>query len=98
MQSLQSDFEANKDELNKQFIEEERILSLGKELHAHINSGFRDISSAELNVLIGNFFWLYELQPITGTYDEMLGSGRLLFLRNKSLMGKLSKFLSGDMH
>ena len=93
LQSLQSDFEANEGELNKQFIEEERIVSLGKELHAHINSGFRDISSAELNVLIGNFFWLYEWQPITGTYDEMLGSGRLLYLRNKLLRGKLSQYV-----
>lgn len=93
LQSLQSDFEANRDELNKQFIEEERILNLGKKIHTHIESGFREISPADLNVLIGKFFWLYEWQPITGTYEEMLGSGRLLYLRNKSLRGKLSQYV-----
>ena len=93
LRSLQSDFEANKSSLQEQFIKEERILSLGKTLHSHIESGFREISSADLNELIGEFYWLFEWQPITGTYDEMLGSGRLLYLRNRLLRNKLSQYV-----
>jgi hypothetical protein len=92
--SLQADFETNRQELLKSIANEEEIIALGKTLHSHIGSEFKGVSSAELNKLIGSFYWLFEWGPVTGTYDEMLGSGRLLYLRNKTLRVKLSQYVS----
>jgi len=95
LRALQADFESNKKGLNDRFMQEEQILSWGKELHSHIDSGFNEISSEDLNALIGNFYIIYGWKPITGTYDDMLASGSLLYLQNKMLRNELSQYMHG---
>lgn len=94
LKSLQTDFEANRQELLNGIDTEERILELGKTLHSHIETGFDGVSSKQIHQLIGEFFWLFEWEAVTGTYDELVGSGRFLYLRNRELRNKLSQYIN----
>jgi hypothetical protein len=93
LKSLKADFEGNRRELIRNIDTEKHLIGLGAEIHEHIASGFSDISVNELEDLVGDFFMLYGWEPITGTYDEMLGSGRLLYLQNGALRSKLSQYV-----
>jgi len=92
LHSLHADFEANRLELIQQVQEEEQLIALGKQFHKHISSGFSDVTPSELNELVGKFYMFYSWTPITGTYDDMVGSGRLLYLQNATLRSKLSQY------
>lgn len=90
--SLQRDFETNRELLVVGIESEMRLIGYGKRIHLHLESGLDEVSATDLHKLIGDFYWLLSWEPITGTYDEMLGSGRLLYLQNDVLRRKLSQY------
>jgi len=90
--SLQREFETNRETLVASIENELQIIGWGKMLHQHLDSGLSEISEDDLHKLIGEFYWLPSWESVTGTYDEMVGSGRLLYLRNEVLRRKLSQY------
>ncbi|MDH3379256.1 MAG: hypothetical protein OEQ39_20210 [Gammaproteobacteria bacterium] len=92
LRSLQTDFQTNQDQLRTRIEVEQRMIDLGKRLHEFVESDHAEFSLSELNALVNGFYTLNSWMPITGTYEEMLGSGRLLYIRNSELRKKLSQY------
>ena len=90
--SLRTDFEANREQLGVRIAEEQRLLELGERLHAFVESDSAALTRSELNSLLSSFFNPTTWTPVTGTYEEMLGSGRLLFIQNRELRSELSQY------
>jgi len=90
--SLQREFETNREVLVASIENELKTIGFGKKLHQHLDSGQSEISEDDLHKLMGDFYWMPSWEPITGTYDEMVSSGRLLYLRNEVLRRKLSQY------
>lgn len=92
LRSLQTDIQTNQDQLSARIEVEEALIDLGKRLHEFVESDDAGLSLSELNVLVNDFYILSKWMPITGTYEEMLGSGRLLYIRNGELRKRLSQY------
>ncbi len=92
LRSLQTDIQTNQDQLSARIEVEEALIDLGKRLHEFVESDDAGLSLSELNVLVNDFYILNKWMPITGTYEEMLGSGRLLYIRNGELRKRLSQY------
>ena len=92
LQSLKTDLLANRAELQVRIEGEQGLIERGKRLHEFVESDAAGLSLSELNELIGGMYFLNTWMPITGTYEEMLGSGRLLYIRNPLLRNKLSQY------
>ena len=92
LQSLKADFEANREELKASIETERRLINIGKEIHSIIQSGLTKSQQREIIEKIGTFYWLHKWKPITGTYDEMIGSGGFSYIQNRALRIELSKY------
>ncbi len=94
LKALREDFISNRTELNKSIETERELINYGKEIHSIIYDQSTQFTSKELVQKIGDFYFLSDWSPSSGTYNEMLGSGRLLYIRNKSIRIKLAKYSS----
>ena len=92
LRSLQADFQANQDQLRARISVEQGIIDEGKKLHRFVELDEADLSASQLNAAVNRFYNLYSWMPITGTYEEMLGSGRLLYIQNAELRERLSQY------
>jgi hypothetical protein len=95
LQSLKADFEANREELNSMIEEKHRVFNVGKEIHSIIQSGLTKNQQKEIVEQLGDFYRLSVWNPITGTYDEMIGSGGFSYIQNRALRIELSKYAKG---
>jgi hypothetical protein len=94
LKSLRTDFISTRLSLSEEIEVEKRILGIGKEIHANIATGLSQISTEELVNKISDFYWFsaWEWEPVTATYDELIGSGHLEYIQNKSLRIGLAQF------
>ncbi len=94
LKALREEFISNRAELNTRIEREREIISYGKEIHSYIYGQSTQLTPKKLVQKIGAFYYLTEWSPSTGIYDEMVGSGRLLYFRNKSIRIKLARYTS----
>jgi hypothetical protein len=92
LQSLKTDFEANREELKASIKTEHRLVNIGKEIHSIIQADLTKIQQREIIEKIGEFYQMNKWKPVTGTYDEMMGSGHFSYIQNRELRIKLSKY------
>ena len=95
LESLRSDFVSMRLSLNKEIEVEKGLLGIGREIHTNIATGLSQLSAEELVKKISDFYWFsaWEWEPVTATYDELVGSGHLEYIRNQALRIRLGQFL-----
>jgi hypothetical protein len=93
--SLRSDFVSTRFSLSKEIEVEKRILAIGREIHANIATGLGQLSAAEFVKKISDFYWFsaWEWEPVTATYDELIGSGHLEYIQNQAIRIGMGQFL-----
>lgn len=92
LQSLQIDFETNREQLTVRIAEESMLIEHGKRLHELIESDSAESGLDEIYRFASDLYTLKSWMPTSGTYDEMLGSGRLTYIQNAELRKKLSQY------
>lgn len=94
LESLQSDFIANIESLKAEIEWEERLIDNGKDIHANIASGLNKLSPDEFLQKITDFYWFsaFRWEPVTATYDELIGSGHLDYIQSHTLRTKLGQY------
>lgn len=97
LESLRADFIATRDSLNREIEWEQRLIGDGKDIHANIASGLTQLSSEEFLQKISDFYWFssWEWEPITATYDELVGSGRLEYIQSQTLRIMMGQYVHG---
>jgi len=95
LESLRADFIATRDSLNTEIEWEQRLIGDGKDIHANIASGLTQLSPAEFLQKISDFYWfsLWEWEPITATYNELVGSGRLEYIQSRTLRIMMGEYV-----
>jgi hypothetical protein len=93
LESLRADFIATRDSLNTQIEWEQRLISDGKDIHANIASGLIQLSSEEFLQKISDFYWFSSWEPITATYDELIGSGHLEYIQSQTLRTTMGEYV-----
>lgn len=93
LEALRQDFETNRERLEATISDHENVIKIGKEVLTLIQGGLTEESSAELLSKIGDLYSFPNWTPVTGTYDDIVNSGRLLYIQNVQLRRELSGFL-----
>jgi hypothetical protein len=89
--SLRDDFEETRELTTKYLDENRRSLAICLELLG-VLSGPPDAMSAEgVSRLIEDAFWVYTLEPVRATYQDMVSSGDLNLLRSTELRVELAQ-------
>ena len=83
---------ANRDSLLVQIEEEEQYLKYGEQILSDIQSMQTELSADKIIESLRGFLWLSSWTPIIGTYDELVGSGRLSYLQSGELRITLANF------
>ena len=94
LESLRTDFISTRLSLSNEIEVEKRILGIGREIHTNIATGVSQLSTEELVNKISDFYWFsaWEWEPVTATYDELIGSGHLEYIQNQALRISLGQF------
>jgi hypothetical protein len=94
LESLRADFIATRDNLKKEIEWEKQLISTGKDIHQNIASGLTQLSPEQFIQKISDFYWFssWEWEPVTATYDELIGSGHLEYIQNQVLRIRLGQF------
>lgn len=92
LKSLQAEFTANRVSLLAGIEEEEQFLYYGKQILSNFRSGQTKLTRQELLENLRGFIVLSSWTPSTGTYDELVGSGRLSYLQSEELRVALATF------
>jgi len=91
--SLKQDFESNREELEASIKEQEGIIREGDAILKMIKAGLTDETAGEFfSRISNNLYYFRDSAPTTGTYDDMLNSGRLLYIENQRLRSELASF------
>ena len=94
LESLKADFIANGESLKREIEWEERLIGNGKDIHANIASDLSELSPDEFLQKITDFYWFsaFRWEPVTATYDELIGSGHLDYIQSQTLRTKLGQY------
>jgi len=93
LEALRQDFQTNRESLKSQIEIHENLIIQGDEILKLIQAGLNDESSKELFSKVNNSFYFFRNWiPVTGTYDDIINSGRLLYIENQQLRNELSGF------
>jgi hypothetical protein len=94
LEALRQDFETNRETLDAAIREQENIINEGDELLRMIKAGLNEESGKEFfsKVSGGNLYFFRNWTPVTATYDDIINSGRLLYVENQQLRNELSRF------
>lgn len=92
LKELEQDFLTNKSSLISSIEHQTRIVVVGDELLQMIRAGKVEETPNEFASKVGDLYFFGTWTPAVGTYDDLIGSGRLLFLENRELRKQLSTF------
>jgi len=92
LEELKQDFLANKRSLISSIEYQTRIVVTGDELLRMIQAGKFNEAPDEFASKVGELYFFGTWTPAIGTYDDLISSGRLLFLENRELRKQLSAF------
>jgi hypothetical protein len=93
LESLRADFVATRESLKREIEWERRLISDGKDIHANIASGLTELSSEEFLQKISEFYWFSSWEPITATYNELIGSGHLEYIQSQTLRTMMGDYV-----
>ena len=62
-------------------------------IHTDIASGLTQTPPDQLLQKISDFYWFSSWEPITTTYDELVGSGHLEYIQSQGLRTMMSKYV-----
>ena len=92
LEALLEDFQVNRQSLLEAVEVQKNIIGLGDEILRFLSAG---LSEENADAFFESFRGLYYFKgwaPITGTYDDLVGSGQLLLISNLNLRNELSAF------
>ncbi len=93
LEALQLDFHSNRESLEAAIENQENVIREGDEVLRMIKIGLTESSSEEFFSRVGNKLYFFPTwTPVTGTYDDLINSGRLLYIENGQLRNELSEF------
>jgi len=95
LQSLKADFISIRDSLSEEIEWEKQRINDGKEIHAHIESHLTRLAPEDFIQIISDFYWWsgWNREPVTATYEELIGSGHLEYIQNQALRIELGQFV-----
>jgi hypothetical protein len=93
LEALNSDFQSNRESLKTAIEQQENVINEGDEVLKLIKAGLNEESSEEFFSKTGNKLYFFpSWTPVTGTYDDLVNSGRLLYIQNSQLRIEMSEF------
>ena len=92
LRSLRAEFVSNRESLLLQIEEENRILEYCNQILSNIQSGQSELTPEEFVDKIRGFWILTSWTSSTGTFDELVGSGRLSYLQSEELRVALARY------
>ena len=92
LEALLKDFEQNRRTLVSQIELQKGIIDIGADILAMIENGLDEPIADEFFDKLGDMYLFGEWAPAMGTYEDLVGSGRLLLISNLELRNALSTF------
>ena len=92
LEALKLGWLTSRESLESSIKEHQDIIYAGDEILKLINAGLSDKSSGEFFSKVANLYLFRTWAPDTGTYDDIINSGRLLYIQNEQLRKELSGF------
>lgn len=92
LEALKLDFLANRESLESSIKVQQVIINNGDEILNAIKAGITDESTGEFLANVSNLYLFRTWTPDTGTYEDIINSGRLLYIQNMQLRKELSAF------
>jgi len=92
LEALLEDFQENRQSLLDQIEVQKNIIDLGDEILRILSEGLAEENADDFLESLSGLYYFRRWAPITGTYDDLVGSGKLLFISNISLRNELSAF------
>ena len=92
LEALKLDFLTNRESLESSIKVQQDIINNGDEILNLIKAGLSDESTGEFLSKVSNLYLFRTWVPDTGTYEDIINSGRLLYIENVRLRKELSKF------
>jgi hypothetical protein len=94
LEALKLDFLTNRESLESSIKVQQDIINNGDEILNSIKAGLSDESTGEFLSKVSNLYLFPTWVPDTGTYEDIINSGRLLYIENVQLRKELSGFRS----
>jgi hypothetical protein len=93
LEALKADFQENLESLEAAIHDHENVINVGDEVLNIIKAGLNENSTEDFFSKIGNeLYFFHNWMPATGTYDDLVNSGRLLYIQSTQLRTALSEF------
>jgi len=92
LEALLGDFQENRQSLLEEVEVQKNIIDIGDEILRLLSAGLGEENADDFYERFRGFYYFESWAPITGTYDDLVGSGKLLLIGNSSLRNELSAF------
>jgi hypothetical protein len=92
LEALMEDFQKNRQSLLEQIEVQKNIIGFGDEILRLLSEELGEQNADDFFESFRDFYYFERWAPITGTYDDLVGSGKLLLISNLSLRNDLSAF------
>ena len=92
LEALLEDFQENRQSLLEEVEVQKNIIDIGDEILRLLSAGLGEENADDFYERFRGLYYFRRWAPITGTYDDLVGSGKLLLITNLSLRNELSAF------
>ena len=92
LEALLEDFQVNRRSLLEEVEVQKNIIGLGDEILRLLSAGLSEENADAFFESYRGFYYFKRWAPITGTYDDLVGSGQLLLISSLNLRNELSAF------
>ena len=93
LEALRSDYQSNRESLEAAIERQKSVINVGDQVLRLMKAGLNEDSSEEFYSIVGNkLYFFHNWTPVTGTYDDLVNSGRLLYIQNSQLRIEMSEF------
>lgn len=90
--ALLEDFQSNRQSLAEAVEDQKGVISVGEGILRVLQKGLNEENTDVFLQRLGELYFFPSWIPVTGTYDDLVGSGKLLLIRNLDLRKELSSF------
>ena len=90
--AILEDFQDNRRSLLEAIETQKSVIRVGEDILQMLSTHLEGEDTDNFRKRIGDLYYFYDWAPITGTYDDLVGSGNLLIIRNLNLRKELSAF------
>ena len=92
LEALLKDFEQNRQLLLEEIEAQKGIIGIGEDILEMLEGGLDAQPADEFFNRLGDLYYFREWTPAMDTYEDLVGSGRLLLISNLELRNALSTF------